>query len=642
MTLTGPGGTGKTRLALQAAAEVADRFPDGLWWVALTPLHDPELVVPTIAQVLEVEETPGRGLLERAEEQFGNKRLLIVLDNAEHLLPDVASELSKLRKAVPSLSLLVTSRERLQLSGETIWPVPALTVEEGVELFLARSHSLGTETADGPAVRNLCSRLDNLPLAIELAAARAVVFSPEQLLERVGQRLDLFKGGRDADPRQQTLRATIDWSHQLLDDREQRVFRALSVFAGGCSFEAAEYVAGADPDTLQSLLDKSLLRRRDSNVGARYWMLETIREYAAERLNEADVSVVERRHAEHVGLLVSEADPHLRHGPDQQGWIERVALDYDNVRAAVRFALAEAPGLALQIVGNIGFFVGLRGGFAEARLWVDQSLDIGTQEPAGLRAKALECGSVVAVRLGDFAAAQRYAEASLAAYESVGDGLGKTSALRELGKVAISLGDRERARAFYEELVRLAEEVGDPWNGAIALNNLGDLALHDGDWATTIELCGRSRELRLRLDDRWGAALALLNIALAQMGLGRIGDAGRSIRTALQENVEIGSTMGTNAALDTATLLAASAKEWTEAAVLLGVSARLADELDTTRDSYEAEEFRRAERETRDALGEPNFTAVYQRGHGLSRDEGIAHAVELIDALTTNLRPPLQ
>ena len=287
VTLTGPGGTGKTRLALQAAAEVAERFPDGLWWVALTPLHDPELVVPTIAQVLEVDESPGRGLLERAGELFGNKRLLILLDNAEHLLPGVASELSKLRKAAPSLSLLVTSRERLQLSGETVWPVPALAVEEGVALFLARSRSLGTETADGPVVRNLCSRLDNLPLALELAAARTVVFSPEELLERIGQRLDLFKGGRDADPRQQTLRATIDWSHQLLDDRERRVFRALSVFAGGCSFEAAEHVAGADADALQSLLDKSLLRRRGSNVGARYWMLETIREYAAERLAES-------------------------------------------------------------------------------------------------------------------------------------------------------------------------------------------------------------------------------------------------------------------------------------------------------------------------------------------------------------------
>jgi tetratricopeptide (TPR) repeat protein len=488
-------------------------------------------------------------------------------------------------------------------------------------------------------VRNLCSRLDNLPLALELAAARTAVFSPEQLLERIGQRLDLFKGGRDADPRQQTLRATIDWSHELLDDREQRVFRALSVFAGGCSFEAAEYAAGADADTLQSLLDKSLLRRRDTNLGARYWMLETIREYATERLNEVGVSVVERRHAEHVALLVSEADPHLRHGPDQQGWIERVALDYDNVRAAMRFALAEAPELALQIVGSIAFFVWLRGGFAEARLWVDQSLEAGSRERPGLRAKALECGSIVAIRLGDIAAAQRYAEASLAAYESAGDAFGRASALRELGKVAMALGETERARERYEELARLAEEVGDPWNGAVALNNLGDLALHDGDWATTIELCGRSRELRLRLDDRWGAALALLNVALAQMGLGRIGDAGRSIRTALQENVEIDSTMGTGNALDTATLLAASAREWTEAAVLLGVSARLADDLGTTWDSYEAEELQRAERETRAALGEASFTAAHQRGYGLSREEAIAYAVEVIDTLAETRDP---
>ena len=642
VTLTGPGGTGKTRLALQAAAEVADRFPDGLWWTALAPLDDPELVLPAIAHALAVDERPGRDLLETVREQLGGKRLLIVLDNAEHLLPGLALELTRLRNAVPSLALLVTSRERLQLSGEKVWPVPALAVEEAVELFLAHSRSLGADPVDGPALRNLCSRLDNLPLALELAAARTAVFSPEQLLERVGQRLDLFKGGRDADPRQQTLRATIDWSHELLDDREQRVFRALSVFAGGCSFEAAEVVAGADPDTLQSLLDKSLLRRRDTNFGARYWMLETIREYAAERLNEADDSVIRQRHAEHVALLVSEADPHLRHGPDQQGWIERVALDYDNVRAAMRFALAEAPRVALQIVGSIAFFVWHRGGYAEAQAWVDQSLDAGSREPAGLRGRALECGAIVAQCLGDFAAAQRYAEASLAASEAPGNPLGRVFALREVGKVAMALGETERGRAIFEELAQLAEEVGDSWSGAIALNNLGNLALYDGDWANVIALCGRSHELRLRLDDRSGAALSLLNVALAQLALGRLADAGRSIRTALQENIDIGSTMGTGDAIAVTTLLAASAREWKEAAVLLGASARLADELGAVRDSYEAEELGRAERETRAALGEPAFTAAQQLGHGLSREEAIARAVAIIEVVTGIERPPLR
>jgi tetratricopeptide (TPR) repeat protein len=429
---------------------------------------------------------------------------------------------------------------------------------------------------------------------------------------------------------------TIDWSHQLLDDREQRVFRALSVFAGGCSFEAAENVAGADPNTLQSLLDKSLVRRRDTTIGPRYWMLETIREYSAERLNEADASIIRRRHVEDVARLVTEADAHLRHGPDQQGWIERLDLDYDNVRSAMRFALADAPGLALQIVGNIAFFVWLRGGFEEARLWVEQSLDVGSGEPAGLRAKALECGSVVAERLGNIAAAQRYAQASLAAYDDAGDVLGRVSALRELGKVAVALGERERARAIYEEVVPLAEEVGDPWNGAVALNNLGDLALYDGKWAEVIELCGRSRELRLRLDDRWGAAWALLNVAQAQLALGRLGDAGRSIRTALRENLDIGSTMGVSGAIDVAAVLAASAREWKGAAVLLGASMRLGDELGTRREGFEADQRQHAERETRAALGEPAFTAAHERGHDLSREEAIAHAVAVIDALTAN------
>jgi predicted ATPase len=288
LTLTGPGGTGKTRLALQAAAEVASGFPDGVFWVALAPLRDSALVVTAVVQALEVSEradeepaaTLGRALL--------GKRTLVVLDNIEHLLPAAAAQLAAVAAVCPTLRLLVTSRERLQLQVESVWPVPPLSEHDGERLFVERARAAGVELVVDDALIELCRRLDELPLALELAAARTVVFGPRQLLDRLGARLDFLKAGRDADPRQLTLRATIDWSYELLDDEEKRAFRALSVFRGGCSYEAAEEICGAELDTLQSLLDKSLLRRRDgADAEPRFWMLQTIRAFAREHLEQA-------------------------------------------------------------------------------------------------------------------------------------------------------------------------------------------------------------------------------------------------------------------------------------------------------------------------------------------------------------------
>ena len=290
LTLTGPGGTGKTRLAIHAAAEAADSFPDGIWWVPMASLRDASLLTSSVAQALGIEEQPGRELAESVAAQLTGKQTLLMLDNAEHLMPEVASKVAELRD-IAGPTVVVTSRERLQLQGEHVYSVPSLEPEDGVELFLARARSLDSPAEESEAVTELCRRLDNLPLALELAAARTVVFSPEQLVERLSERLDLLKAGRDADPRQQTLRATIEWSYDLLEPEEQRLFRALSVFAGSCDYEAAESVCDADPDTLQSLLDKSLVRRREERGQTRYWMLESIRELAAERLAAAGEDV---------------------------------------------------------------------------------------------------------------------------------------------------------------------------------------------------------------------------------------------------------------------------------------------------------------------------------------------------------------
>jgi predicted ATPase/class 3 adenylate cyclase len=288
LSLTGPGGIGKTRLALQAAAEATEAFPAGVWWVPLAALRDPTFVLPAVAQTFGLTDRPETSLEETIASELAGKQALLVLDNCEHLMPEVADAIGVLRD-LDGPTVLVTSRERLRIRGEQAWPVPTLREEDGTSLFVACAKSVDPSFASSPAVAELCSRLDELPLAVELAAARTALFTPAQLLDRLGQRLDLLRGDRDADPRQQTLRNTIEWSYQLLTDEEKDLFARFSVFAAGCTFDAAKSVCGAEPDALQSLLDKSLLRRGD-DAGPRYWMLETLRAFSTERLSETGES----------------------------------------------------------------------------------------------------------------------------------------------------------------------------------------------------------------------------------------------------------------------------------------------------------------------------------------------------------------
>ena len=287
MTLTGPGGSGKTRLALEAAATLVPSYKAGVFWIGLASLRDPALVTETISQTL--------GAKDGLAEHIGERELLLLVDNLEQVI-EAAPQLSALLSACANLNVLVTSRELLRVRGEVEYAVPPLASPDAVALFCARSRLEPSEE-----IAELCVRVDELPLAVELAAARAKALSPRQILERLSQRLDLLEGGRDADPRQQTLRATIDWSHDLLSEEEQRVVRALSVFAGGCTLAAVEEVCSADIKTLQSLVEKSLLRFSNE----RYWMLETIRDYARERLDEAgETDALARRHADyHLALL---------------------------------------------------------------------------------------------------------------------------------------------------------------------------------------------------------------------------------------------------------------------------------------------------------------------------------------------------
>ena len=482
-------------------------------------------------------------------------------------------------------------------------------------LFVTRARQVDASFIETEAVENLCRRLDELPLALELAAARTAVFSVEQLLERLGQRLDLLKGGRDADPRQATLRATIMWSFELLQPEEQLLFTRLAAFVGGCTLEAAEVACDADLDTLQSLIDKSLVRRREGAGGERYWMLETIREFAAEQLEaSAEADHVRLRHAQFVAAFTEQADPHVRRGPDQDQWGDRIAEDYGNVRAAMRFSLDHAPELALRIVGSLPMFLWMRGGFLEALAWVDQSLAAAPTAEPRLLGRAHECGALVAERLGDFETETRHADAAYAASSKAGDGFGIANALREQGKAAIRRGDRERARGLYEELAAFSEQVGDDWNAAIALNNLGDLALFANDWESVVELCGRSFALRVKLGDGWGAALARTNVAMAELKLGRLEASAASLRFAMESSLQSEALMVFAACIDTCVLLAATLGNLPEAAGLLGATARLHDELGSVRDDFEDAQVKATAESVRTSLGDNRFDDEFERG----------------------------
>jgi predicted ATPase/class 3 adenylate cyclase len=375
LTLTGAGGTGKTRLAAQAAALASEEYPDGVWWVPLAALRDPELVLATTAQVL--------GAKDGVADHIGEKALLLLLDNFEQVIA-AGADVAQLLATCPNLDVLVTSRERLHVTGEQEYPVAPFVHEEGVGFFLARARAVEPDFEPDESVSEVCRRLDNLPLALELAAARVKVLSPQQILGRLEQRLPLLtRGARDLPERQRTLRATIEWSYDLLDAQERQLFAQLGVFRGGCTLEAAEAVADADVDSLQSLVDKSLLR----HTRERYWMLETIREFAAERTSDE----VHSSHAEFFIGLAKEGDLNLRGDP--RDWLERLDREHDNFRAALDWLEANGENqCVLDLCASLGRFWYQRGLYAEGVRRLDRALAADNRRSAA-RGEALRAAA---------------------------------------------------------------------------------------------------------------------------------------------------------------------------------------------------------------------------------------------------------
>jgi predicted ATPase len=624
LTLTGPGGTGKTRLALQAAAAASESFPDGVFWVPLAPLRDPELVLPSLARTLTVAEEPGLPLEQTLAAHLSGKSLLVLLDNVEHLLPDAAEPIAALRSSNGS-HLLVTSRERLRIGGEQTWPVPPLAQDDGAALFLARARAVDPSFTPSPAVDELCVRLDELPLAIELAAARTALFSAEQLLARLSQRLDLLKGDRDADPRQQTLRATVEWSHELLTPAEQRLFARLGVFVGGCNYQAAEDVADADPDTLQSLLDKSLLRKRDTNREPRYWMLETIREYAVERLDQSgEANELRRRHAEHLLALGRELAPYVA---VRKEWLDALDGEQDNIRAALDVLPAQGgTQLALELAEAVWRFWKMRGHQAEAQRRLERLLAVDDDRTAA-RGHALNAAAGFAVENGEYEAGRTHATEALTIHRERDDAWGIARSVFMLGYAAIESGDFESAKPLFEETVRLMAELGYEQYVGQATFNL-EWALAELGERERAEMLAEQNVLRARsIQSRNLEAAALETLAGYAHDDGRYDDALSLKRDALRLNLELGDVQHVLDGLGRIANTQAAAARGGLAAELLSASLALHEDVGLTVPLYQ----RRRNDETLEVihaqLDEAAFAAAWERGKQLTLDQAVTLAL---------------
>jgi predicted ATPase/DNA-binding CsgD family transcriptional regulator len=556
LILTGPGGVGKTRLGLQVAAELIDRFRGGIFLVELAGTGNPDLVVLAIARTLEIREAAGRPILESLKAGLQSRQILLLLDNFEHLLV-AGPVLTALLATCPLLKLLVTSRAVLQLSGEHDFPVPPLSLPDrgdlapaerlseydAIRLFVERARAARPDfvltDANAAPVVGICYRLDGLPLAIELAAARARLLPPRALLARLERPLALLTDGpRDLPARQWTLRDTIAWSYDLLDEAGRALFRRLAVFAGGWTIEAAEAVCdGAASrescvaselvtqspmatrpsllDGLASLVDQSLIQQREALGEARFSMLETIREFGMERLEEhGEAEQLRRLHAEHYLAFAETADRHLN-GPQQAAWFERLELDHDNLRAALGWATEHNPELGLHLASALGRFWGRRGHFSEGQERLAALLTLPeAQAQTPVRAYALYHHGLLAREQGDYATARARLEASLALGREVGDRLATAFALTGLGTVVRLQEDLAASRVLLEECVTMMEELRSPWGLALALNGLG-ITLNDlGHRDAARARHEQSLAIRRELGDSWGIALSLNNLGV--------------------------------------------------------------------------------------------------------------------------------
>ena len=590
LTLTGPPGIGKTRLSLELATEMLADFEDGIFVVALSSIHEPSLVVSAIGQALKIRESGQEPLLDGLIAGLRNKHLLLVLDNFEQVIP-AGTAVSELLRSCHHLKIVATSREALHLYGEHDLPVPHMTVPaeaghydvgsllryEAVQLFAERASAVDSSFAlseqSAPLVAQLCMRLDGLPLAIELAAGRVRELSLEGVAERIGDRLALLEQGPlDLPNRQRTLKGAVAWSYDLLNEDEQRLFRHLSVFVAGCTSEAVEEVApnfraGDTQRLMRTLADKNLLRR-EAGTEASYWMLETIREYAWEQLQQSGESdLLRERFTQYYMHFAERAEAELQ-GPGQLEWLSRLDREYANLRAALIWGESNAslrePGL--RLAAALGKFWESRGFISEGRGLLSAVLsntDMNRVDP--VIAKALSVAGRLALYPGDFEAARAYFERSLAISRALVNQPGISNALNNLGVVTQALGQNEVARAAFTEALAIRRDLGDKAGIANSLNSLATLATTMGDYSSAVTMAQEGLQIRREIGHEHGIMLSLASLADARMLEGNPDAAGALLEEYLRMSQEAGNKPGIAKALHNLGHVAYRRRDWESA-----------------------------------------------------------------------------
>ncbi len=692
ITLTGPGGTGKTRLALAAARTAEASFPGGACWVALAQIDDPAIAGQAVATQLGVPDTPGQDPIEAIAKHVAGHPVLVVLDNCEHLAEAAARLAEYLLAACPALVMLATSREALGVEGELTWQVPplslpevksaptasALTSYDAVKLFEQRAQlvrpSFRVTDENAAAVLTICQRLDGLPLAIELAAARMRILSSAQLAERMDDIFAVLVGGaRSAPPRHQALRATLDWSYDLLDTDERATFRRLATFFGGFTLHAAERIAaGGDirPDVMLELLtrlaDKSLLRVEHSGGESRYFLLATVRDYARERLAEAAESDQARlAHLQYFTELVEEATARIEQVEAAPGWLEleldRLDAELPNLRRAFEFAQESGDPVApLRIAGPLDRYAYLRGRYHEVRQWMDAAVTSGPDAPAGLRAKALLGGGRLALLQCDYAPAVRRLEAALRLYRELGDPRGIASSLQVLGSVAREQGRYARAVELHAESLAIAEAAGDRWAVASAHGYLAFASWLHRDFGRAAEEAGTALAKFRELGDVEGAAWSLISLGTVaryqgdverasvllaeslalsegigfregiawsaeQLGLLAAVDGDPAAISLLRRSLELHSELRDrwrmSSVLEDLAVIALAQGNAPQAARLLGAAEALREAIGTVIAPCERLQHNQTVKAVRTALGDDAFDSALRRGQLASMDE---------------------
>jgi len=691
LTLTGPAGTGKTRLAIEATTGVAE-FPDGVVLVDLAPIADADLVAATIVGALGLVERPERGSLETLIARLRGLRALVVLDNFEQVL-DAAPMLSELLTGAPGVTLVVTSRAPLEIPQERIYPVPALQLPdplrrleidrlrrtEAVRLFVARARDARPDFAlselNADAVAQLCVRLDGLPLALELAAARVKLLSPSDVLDRLGARLEVLKAGPGAGlpERHRTLRTAIEWSYHLLDEEEQALFTSLGVFVGGFTLNGARAVAGQlELDVvvgIESLLNNSLLRTEPMSGGEpRFGMLETIREYAGERLAErGDRQAVQRRHAAFYLSLAEEAEPALL-GPQQLSWLERLDAERDNLRAALTWATEELEAeVGLRMGAGLWRYWQLRGSDAEGREHLERLLALrsGSDEA---RAMAHSRTASLAFVKGDHEAVRRHGDASLPVLRRLGDNVLLAGALGLMANSALALGDLDRARALTEEAIEVGCRSGDPlaesyarytagvvfaWRGELDeaehlieesvrgarrvgnvrsvanwIRALGGIALARRDYPRARVLFEESLAGHRTLNDLWGMSHSLTSLALVLLEARDNDAVRRLVAESVSLELKAGDWPGLVFNLEVCAALAAAEGRLERAVRLYACASALRESFGTHPSEVAWPDPELAIGQLRSALGEHGFAEAWPQGRVMGLDEALAYALE--------------